>query len=79
LARDVADTFAVTNFIPPVVNCPLDTNPLAFRYETLDEKLIYRGAYQERRRTPNCDVAVCFGGAVSMTRLQLSPERVDVR
>lgn len=77
-------TFSGANFIPPVVECPLDTNPLAFRYEPVrlepghfesgDDKLLYRGAYQDRKRTPDCDVAVCFGGAVSMTRLQLAPQ-----
>lgn len=60
-------------YLPPIIRCPLDVNPLAFRFEPLDEKLVYRGAYQDRLRTPNSDVAVCFEGAVSMTRLQLAP------
>jgi len=67
------DTARGARYEPPVVRCPLDTNPLAFRYETVEEKLVYRGAYQDRRRTPDCDVSVCFNGAVSMTRLQLAP------
>ncbi|MCE9606773.1 MAG: 5'/3'-nucleotidase SurE [Planctomycetia bacterium] len=61
-----------TAYVPPIIRCPLDTNPLAFRYERQDDHLVYRGTYQERGRTPEYDVAVCFDGSISMTRLQLS-------
>jgi len=56
---------------PPIMRCPLDTNPLAFHFKPQDERLVYRGNYQQRPRTPGSDVSVCFGGAISMTELRL--------
>lgn len=59
------------DYQPEIKRCPLDTNPLAYRFEPIDDRLAYRGTYQERARTPGSDVETCFGGAISMTQLRL--------
>jgi len=71
IVPDAPDSLIAGGYLPPIVICPLDTNPLAFRFEPQDERLVYRGTYQERPRTAGSDVAVCFGGAISMTELRL--------
>lgn len=70
-APDESDSSTGRGYSPPIIRCPLDTNPLAFQFEPQDERLIYRGTYQDRPRTPGSDVAACFGGAISMTELRL--------
>ncbi len=57
---------------PEIVFCPLDPNPLplSYRHEA-DDHHIYDGDYQTRARTAGADVAVCFGGGISVTALRL--------
>jgi 5'-nucleotidase len=67
---------------PPIVRCRPDPNPLAVRYETLPDdspaeradaakRLLYRGRYQDRPRTPGLDVERCFSGAITLSRIAL--------
>lgn len=56
---------------PRLVDCPLDTSPLPVRYVAEAEGLRYRGNYQERPRRPEGDVAQCFGGAITVSRLAI--------
>jgi len=52
--------------------CGLDTHP--HRYEFLQEgdQFVYHGTIHERPRTSERDVAVCFGGKASITRLSIN-------
>lgn len=54
---------------PTLVRCPLDAGRLDVRYESVGERVLYRGRYQDRPRTPGCDVEQCFAGAIAVTRL----------
>lgn len=51
--------------------CPLDLNPHQYRYREDAAGYRYEGTIHERPRDPGKDVAVCFGGEVSVTRLGL--------
>lgn len=56
---------------PEVVFCPLDPTPLPLSYRHEAEELHYNGDYFSRMRTPGCDVDVCFGGKVAVTKIRL--------
>lgn len=56
---------------PEHVFCDIDTNPHAYTYRREEEGYVYVGTIHERPRDPGRDVAVCFGGAVSISRLGL--------
>ena len=51
--------------------CPLDTHPHSYRY--IEENGMYRydGVIHDRPRTAGSDVDVCFGGDISVTRLEV--------
>jgi 5'-nucleotidase len=51
--------------------CPLDTTPHSYRYVRDDGLYRYKGIMQDRPRTAGCDVDVCFGGRISVTRLEI--------
>jgi 5'-nucleotidase len=51
--------------------CGPDTNPHKYSYEREGDRYMYRGTIHERPRDPGLDVAVCFGGEVSISRLAL--------
>mgnify|MGYP001180901900 CR=1 FL=1 len=51
--------------------CPLDKNPHKYRYRRDGDLYAYEGVIHDRPRTAGCDVAVCFGGSVSITRLSI--------
>jgi 5'-nucleotidase len=56
---------------PAVVFCRLDPNPLPLDYRHEGEFSHYDGDYHNRRREPGCDVDVCFGGRIAVTRITL--------
>ncbi len=56
---------------PPVVECRVDTSPLQLAYRSANGGYAYSGRYRQRRRTAGSDVDVCFGGGISLTRLEL--------
>ena len=68
-----------------IVECELDRNPLPYDYGSIDgqeeiamgvsstdsiRSLLYRGKYNDRRRTPGRDVAVCLNGDVSVVTVR---------
>jgi 5'-nucleotidase len=57
---------------PELVFCPLDQQPLPLAYSVTDGQFHYSGDYSARLRDPGSDVAVCFGGAIAVTRLSLA-------
>ncbi len=57
---------------PASVFCGLDTNPHRYTYRREGDAYRYVGIIHDRPRTPGRDVAVCFGGAVSITRLSVA-------
>jgi len=56
---------------PDVVFCPLDPRPLPLSFRTDAGLHYYDGDYHQRARDAGCDVEVCFGGKIAVTRLTL--------
>jgi 5'-nucleotidase len=52
---------------PGIVFCDLDPSPLPADFRIEGNHAIYTGNYQARLRRPGADVAVCFGGDISVT------------
>jgi 5'-nucleotidase len=52
---------------PPIVQCLVDPSPLPMEYRTAGELWTYTGSYPNRARIEGCDVAVCFGGSISLS------------
>jgi 5'-nucleotidase len=52
---------------PSMVFCDLDPSPLPADFRIEDNQAVYTGNYQARLRRPGADVAVCFGGDISVT------------
>ena len=51
--------------------CPLDKNPHDYTYTKTDNVYRYRGVIHDRPRDTGGDVDVCFGGKISVTRLEI--------
>ncbi|MGD2271956.1 MAG: 5'/3'-nucleotidase SurE [Desulfobacterales bacterium] len=51
--------------------CRLDTHPHKYSYRNEGNKYVYEGTIHERPRDPGKDVAVCFGGKISISRLSI--------
>jgi len=49
--------------------CDLDIQPHAYTYLAEGDQLIYQGTIHDRPRDAGKDVAVCFGGRISITRI----------
>ena len=56
---------------PEVVFCPLDPTPLPLSFRHQADEFLYDGDYFSRRRKPGCDVDVCFGGRIAVTKIRL--------
>ena len=56
---------------PPVVECGVDTCPLQLAYSRENGGYAYAGRYRQRGRAAGSDVDVCFGGGISLSRLEL--------
>lgn len=56
---------------PPELNCLPDNEPLDVQFRRDGDQLAYSGSYIARPRTEGRDVALCFGGAVTVSRLCL--------
>lgn len=56
---------------PPVVECRVDTRPLELAYRRENGEYAYAGRYRQRERAAGSDVDVCFGGGISLSRLEL--------
>lgn len=52
---------------PEIVFCDLDPSPLPADFRIEGNQAIYTGNYQARLRRLGADVAVCFGGDISVT------------
>jgi 5'-nucleotidase len=51
--------------------CPLDRNPHDYTYSKIDSTYLYQGIIHNRPRDTGADVDVCFGGKISITRLEI--------
>jgi 5'-nucleotidase len=58
---------------PDIVFCELEKEPLDVDFHFDEEKkhLIYRGTYHGRSREKGSDVDICFGGDVSVSRMEI--------
>lgn len=59
--------------------CDLDTHPHAYTYLAEGEQLIYQGTIHERPRDAGKDVAVCFGGKVSISQIPIGTRTLNER
>ncbi len=50
---------------------PLDKNPHKYRYRQAGDAYHYEGVIHDRPRTPGSDVDICFGGRISITRMEI--------
>ena len=58
--------------IPPaIVECPVDPSPLALGYRLAEGGWHYDSSYHERPRVAGGDVAVCFSGGISLSRVRI--------
>ncbi|MEX2174522.1 MAG: 5'/3'-nucleotidase SurE [Pirellulaceae bacterium] len=57
------------NRMPPIVRCEPDPNTMPIYYDIVADGLQYRSDYHERPRLPSADVAHCFGGSITVSRL----------
>nr|WP_319523344.1 5'/3'-nucleotidase SurE [uncultured Desulfosarcina sp.] len=51
--------------------CPLDKHPHKYRYVEDRGRYRYQGVIHDRPRAPGSDVDVCFGGAISVSLLEI--------
>lgn len=58
---------------PEVIRCAVDPSPLPLAMTRSPAGLRYSGDYHGRARLPGHDVAVCFGGRVSVVELMSCP------
>jgi 5'-nucleotidase len=56
---------------PEIVFCQPSTLPLPLAYRLENGAYQYVGNYSERPRSTNCDVNICFGGAIAVTQVRL--------
>ena len=54
-----------------VIRCEPDNEPLDVQFRQEGDRFHYCGSYPARRRTPGRDVEHCFGGSITVSRLQL--------
>jgi 5'-nucleotidase len=53
---------------PQLVQCPIDANPLPTDFKRdEDGNYIYCSQYEDRLRSPDCDIDICFGGSVAVS------------
>ncbi|MFM8579205.1 MAG: 5'/3'-nucleotidase SurE [Planctomycetaceae bacterium] len=55
---------------PPRVECPVDPSPMHLSYRLERDGWWYEANYHGRPRLPGHDVAECFGGAITLSRLR---------
>jgi 5'-nucleotidase len=56
---------------PGPVVCQPDHAPLDVRFTREGDLFHFSGRYADRQRTPGRDVETCFGGAITLSRLEL--------
>lgn len=56
---------------PAIVACPVDPSPFTLGYRETADGWRWESSYHARPRQPAGDVAVCLGGAISVSRLGL--------
>lgn len=52
-------------------DCPLDKHPHRYRYRKQKDAYHYEGVIHDRPRSQGSDVDVCFGGMISITRMEI--------
>ncbi len=56
---------------PELVQCPLDSSAMPVKYRREGDGYVYGGSYHERPQRAGGDVEACFGGAITLTPLNL--------
>ena len=55
--------------MPAAVACRVDPSPLPLAFARTADDVVYQGDYHQRPRQPDMDIAVCFGGNISVSEL----------
>lgn len=58
--------------------CRLDIHPHKYSFRNEGSNLIYEGTIHERPRDPGKDVAICFGGKISISKLTIQAAVKDL-
>jgi 5'-nucleotidase len=56
---------------PEVRFCPRSRDPLPVKYQANGETLLYQPNYHARRREAETDVALCFAGLITISKIEL--------
>jgi 5'-nucleotidase len=56
---------------PDWVQAPLDPSPLPLSYQWDASLATYSGVYADRVKLPDSDIATCFRGQISVTKIRL--------
>ena len=56
---------------PPVFFCPVSEDPLPLSYSHSGKQYAYSGVYPQRHAREGTDVAHCFAGAITVSRLRV--------
>jgi 5'-nucleotidase len=57
--------------IPEIVFCKKSTQPLPLAFKAEGDRVTYAGRYNQRERSPNTDVDVCFSGKIAVTQMSI--------
>ncbi|MDA8563173.1 5'/3'-nucleotidase SurE [Mariniblastus sp.] len=66
---NLPDPISEKSAVPDIVHCETDLSPLPIDYKQTDGLVQFSGTYQDRTRTADQDVEVCFGGRISVSQL----------
>jgi 5'-nucleotidase len=66
---NLPDPASDTTSMPELVDCETDRCPLPTDYQNSQGQVRFSGSYQNRLRSADHDVDVCFGGRISISRL----------
>jgi len=56
---------------PPIIECAVDPSPFALHFSQTPAGWTWAANYHERPRRPGHDTAVCFGGAIALSRVRV--------
>jgi 5'-nucleotidase len=56
---------------PPIIECAVDPSPFALAFDETPAGWLWAANYHERPRRAGHDVAICFGGAIALSRCRV--------
>lgn len=65
------DIAEASSKMPEIVFCEKSSQPLPLEFKVNDDRVTYTGRYDQRDRSPNTDVDVCFSGKIAVTQMSV--------